>query len=147
LGQYVEEMEEHWGPWIEQAGSVTHREFASLFIERITEIVQRRPAHVRLLAAPIRLRHDPAARRVLRANIANTFRAKNPSLSDEQAVLAANVTLEIVRGLMILYGEAGDKGRDLIAAEFKKVLTLYLGSILGSRNGRLSRCSVATLRV
>jgi AcrR family transcriptional regulator len=147
LGQYTQEMEEHWRPLIEQAGSLTHREFASLFIERITEIVQRRPAHLRLHAAPIRLRRDPAARRALRANIANAFRAKNPSLSDEQAVLAANVTLEIVRGLMTLYGEAGDKGKDLIVTEFKKVLTLYLGSVLGPRSGRRSRSSVAALRV
>jgi AcrR family transcriptional regulator len=132
LGQYAQEMEEQWRPLMEQAENLTHREFASLFIERITEIFQVRPAYLRLLAAPIRLRRDPAAKRVLRANIANAFRAKNPSLSDERAVLAANVTLEMVRGLKKLYGEAGDKGKDLIVAEFKKALTLYLGSVLGS---------------
>ena len=132
LGQYAQEMEEQWSPLIEQAENLSHREFASLFIERITEIFEARPAYLRLLAAPIRLRRDPAARRVLRANIANAFRAKNPSLSDERALLAANVTLEMVRGLRNLYGEEGDKGKDLIVAEFKKALTLYLGSVLGS---------------
>src|ERR1700741_1827072 len=118
LGQYAQEMEEQWRPLMEQAENLTHREFASLFIERISEI--------------FRLRRDPAAKRVLRANIAYAFRAKNPSLSDERAVLAANVTLEMVRGLKKLYGEAGDKGKDLIVEEFKKALTLYLGSVLGS---------------
>ena len=132
LGQYAQEMEEQWRPLIEQAEKLTHREFASFFIERITKIVQGRPAYLRLLAAPIRLRRDPAARRVLRANIANAFRAKNPSLSDERAMLAANVTLQIVRGLVTLYGEAGDEGKNLVVAEFKKALTLYLGSVLGS---------------
>jgi hypothetical protein len=68
----------------------------------------------------------------LRANIANAFRAKNPSLSDERAMLAANVTLQIVRGLVTLYGEAGEEGKNLVVAEFKKALTLYLGSVLGS---------------
>jgi hypothetical protein len=34
--------------------------------------------------------------------------------------------------LITLYGEAGDKEQDLIVAEFKKALTLYLGSVLGS---------------
>ena len=117
---------------MEQAENLTHREFASLFIERITEIFQVRPAYLRLLAAPIRLRRDPATKRVLRVNIANAFRAKNSSLSDERAMLAANVTLQLVRGLITLYGEAGDKAKDLIVEEFKKVLTLYLGSVLGS---------------
>jgi AcrR family transcriptional regulator len=132
LGQYAQEMEEQWRPLIEQAKNLSHREFASLFIERITEIFQVRPAYLRLLAAPIRLRRDPAAKRALRANIANAFRAKNPSLSDERAMLAANVTVQIVRGLITLYGEAGDKAKDLIVEEFKKALTLYLGSVLGS---------------
>jgi AcrR family transcriptional regulator len=102
LCQYAQAMEEQWRPLIEQAENLTHREFASFFIERITEIFQVRPACLRLLAAPIRLRRDPAAKRVLRVNIANAFRAKNPSLSDEQAILAANVTLQIVRGLITL---------------------------------------------
>jgi AcrR family transcriptional regulator len=132
LGQYAHEMEEQWMPLMERAENLTHREFASLFIERITEIFQVRPAYLRLLAAPIRLRRDPAAKRVLRINIANAFRAKNPSLSDEQAVLAANVTVQLVKGLITLYGEAGDKTKDLIVEEFKKALTLYLGSVLGS---------------
>jgi hypothetical protein len=47
-------------------------------------------------------------------------------------MLAANVTLQIVKGLITLYGEAGDKEKDLIVAEFKKALTLYLGTVLGS---------------
>jgi AcrR family transcriptional regulator len=135
LGQYAQETDDRWRPLIEQAESLTHREFASLFIERATEIVQLRPAYLRLLAAPLRIHRDPAAKRVLRANIAKAFRARNRSLSDEQAVLAANVTIEIVRGLLALYAEAGDKGKDLIVEEFKKALTLYLGSVLGSRSG------------
>src|ERR1700721_53260 len=132
LGQYAQEMEEQWRPLIEQAKNLNHREFASRFIERITEIFQVRPAYLRLVAAPIRLRRDPAVKRALRANIANAFRAKNPSLSDERAMLAANVTVQIVRGLITLYGEADDKAKELVVAEFKKGVTPYLGSVLGS---------------
>src|SRR3984957_4105537 len=132
LGQYAQEMEEQWRPLIEQAKNLSHREFASFFIERITKIFHVRPAYLRLLAAPIRLRRDPAVKRALRANIANAFRAEHASLSNERAMLAANVTVQIVRGLMTLYGEADDKAKDPIVAEFKKALTLYLGSVLGS---------------
>jgi len=32
--------------------------------------------------------------------------------------------------MMTLYGEADSKGKVLVVAEFKKVLTLYLGSVL-----------------
>src|ERR1700739_2198189 len=56
LGQYAQEMEEQWRPLIEQAENLSHREFASLFIERITEIFQVRPAYLRLIGGAIRLR-------------------------------------------------------------------------------------------
>src|ERR1700749_1335124 len=100
------------------------------FIERITRFVQERPAYLSLLAAPIRFRRDPAARKASRIAIANAFQAKNPSLSKEQSLLAANVVLQIVRGMMTLYGEADSKGRVLVVAEFRKLLTLYLRGVL-----------------
>ena len=136
LNQYAQEIEAHWKPLMEQAAKLTHREFANLFIERITELVRQRPAYLSLHAAPVQLRRDPAARRALRVTIANAFRVKNPSLSDEQAVLAANVTLQMVRGLKTLYAEAETKGKDLVVDEFRKVLTLYLGTILSQNEAK-----------
>ena len=50
--------------------------------------------------------------------IANAFQTKNPSLSKEQALLAANLSLQMVRGMMSLYGEADSKGKVLVVAEF-----------------------------
>ena len=130
VNQYAQEIEAHWKPLMEQAETLTHAEFADRFIERITRFVQERPAYLSLLAAPIRFRRDPAARKASRIAIANAFQAKNPSLSKEHSLLAANVSLQIVRGMMTLYGEVDSKGKVLVVAEFKKVLTLYLGSVL-----------------
>ena len=129
VNQYGQEAEAHWKPLIEQAAKLTHREFADLFIDRITELVQQRPAYLSLATAPVRLRRPPAAKKALWAAIGNAFRAKNPMLSEEQSVLAAKVTLQMVSGLMMLYAEAAPKGKDLVVDEFKKVLTLYLGTI------------------
>jgi AcrR family transcriptional regulator len=134
LNQYSQEMEAHWKPLMQQVEALTHAEFADTFIERITEFVQRRPAFLKLLAAPIRFRRDSAARKASRVAIANAFRTKNPLLSNEEALLAANVTLQTVRGMMTLYGEADPKAKSLVVAEFKKVLTLYLGSVLFPRD-------------
>jgi AcrR family transcriptional regulator len=128
--QYTQEIEAHWKPLMVHADNLSPGEFANLFIERVTEFVQRRPAYLILLSAPVRLRRDPAAKRALRVMIANAFREKNPSLSDQRAVLAANVSLQMVRGMMTLYAEAEPKGKDLVVNEFKKALTLYLGTIV-----------------
>ena len=130
VNQYAQELEAHWKPLMEQAETLTHAEFADQFIERITQFAQERPAYLSLLAAPIRFRRDPAARKSSRVAIAKAFQAKNSSLSKEQSLLAAKASLQIVRGMMALYEEADTKGKVLVVAEFKKVLTLYLGSVL-----------------
>jgi AcrR family transcriptional regulator len=138
LKQYSADLEAQWTPLMTRAEGLSHAEFADLFIDRITLFVQERPAFLKVLASPIRFRRDPAARKASRVTIANAFRAKNPSLSIEQAVLAANVTMQIVRGMMAVYEEAEPKGKVLVVAEFKKALTLYLGSVL-SRDAMVAK--------
>ena len=64
------------------------------------------------------------------STIANVFRTRNPSLSSERALLAANVVLQIVKAMRTLYSESEAKARPLIEAEFRKVLTSYLKGVL-----------------
>ena len=130
LNQYAQEIEAHWKPLMEQAETLSHHEFAEMFLQYVTEFIRERPAYLKLLAAPIRFSRNPAARRSLRVAIANAFRAKDPSLTNEKALLAANIALQMVKGMTTLYAEAGPGEKPLIIAEYKKVLTLYLGSVL-----------------
>ena len=130
LNQYAQEIEAHWKPLMEQTETLSHAAFAETFLERITEFLRQRPAYLKLLAAPIRFSRDPAARRALRIAIANAFRAKDPTLTKEKAMLAANITLQMVKGMTTLYAETGPREKPLIIAEYKKALTLYLGSVL-----------------
>jgi Tetracyclin repressor-like, C-terminal domain len=115
---------------MEQAETLSHTAFAKTFLERVIEFLRERPAYLHLLAAPIRFSRDPAARRALRVAIEEAFRAKNPSLTSEKAMLAANITLQMVKGMTTLYAEAGPREKPMIIAEYRKTLTLYLGSVL-----------------
>jgi AcrR family transcriptional regulator len=130
VNQYAHEIEEHWQPLIANTSTLTHQDFASQFIECITEFVHRRPAYLALLSAPTRFRRDPSTRRALRIAIANAFRARNPALSEEKSLLMANVALQIVKGMTNLYTQVTPKEKPQVTAEFKNVLTLYLGSVL-----------------
>lgn len=134
VSQYAQEIEAHWRPLMERAASLTHAEFARSFLERMTEFVTERPAYLKLTAAPIRFKRDPAAKRALRMTIANAFRAKNPSLSSEKALLAANVVLQIIRGMTTMFTHASPKEKLVVAAEYRELLTLYLGEVLSGRN-------------
>ena len=130
LNHYAQTIEAHWKPLMEQTETLSHTAFAEMFLERTTEFFRERPAYLKLLAAPIRFSRDPAARRALRVAIANAFRAKDPSLTNEKAMLAANITLQMVKGMTTLYAEANPRDKPLIITEYKKALTLYLGSVL-----------------
>src|SRR5258705_1514181 len=103
LNQYAQKLEAYWKPLMEQAETLSHTAFAETFLERITEFLRQRPAYLKLLAAPIRFSRDPAGARALRVAIANAFPAKDPSLTNEKAMLAANITLQIAKGMTTLY--------------------------------------------
>ena len=128
--RYAQEVEAYWKPWVEQAEALSHTEFAEMFLERVIERLRERPAYLQLLAVPIQFSRDPAARRALRVAIANIFKAKDSSLTSEKAMLAANITVHMVNGMRTLYAEAGPREKPLIVAEYKKALTLHLGSVL-----------------
>jgi AcrR family transcriptional regulator len=141
MNQYAQELHAHWKPLMEQAQTLGHAEFADLFIERIIDFCRKRPTFLKLLVAPIRFRRKPQEYKASRLVIADAFRAKNPFLSNDQSMLAANVTLQIVGGMMRLYEESELKVRPLVVTELKNVLTSYLGSLLwlerlpGKQNG------------
>jgi hypothetical protein len=130
LNQYAQRVEAYWKPLMEQAETLSHTAFAERFLERVIEFLRERPACLQLLVAPILFSRDPAARRALRVAIANAFRAKAPSLTSEKAMLAANITLQMVKGMTTLYAEAAPREKPRIVAEYKKALTLYFGSVL-----------------
>src|SRR3984885_5678386 len=117
LNQYAQKVEAYWKPLMEQAETLSHAAFAESFLERVIEFLRERPAYLQLLAAPIRFSRDPAARRALRIAIANAFRAKDPSLASERAMLAANISLQMVKGMTTLYAEASLREKPLIIAE------------------------------
>jgi AcrR family transcriptional regulator len=130
LNQYAQKLEAYWKPLMEQSKTLSHTAFAETFLERVIEFLRERPAYLQLVAAPIQFSRDPAARRTLRVAIAKAFQAKNPSVTNEKAMVAANITLQMVKGMTTLYAEAGPREKPLIISEYKKALTLYLGSVL-----------------
>jgi AcrR family transcriptional regulator len=130
LGTYSEKLQASLESLMAQSEKLSVTQFAGSFVDRIAGFAQARPAWLNLHAASIHYRRDPAARRALRSTIANMFRTKNPSLSSERALLAANVALQIIKAMRTLHSESEAKARPLIEAEFRKVLTSYLKGIL-----------------
>jgi AcrR family transcriptional regulator len=139
LNQYARDIQEHWRPLIDSISTLSPEEFADSFIERTMEFFQQRPAYFRLFEAPFRFSRDPAVRKAIRMAFASAFQSRNPLLDKERALLAADVSLQMVRGMMNVYAEADPKHRAMIGREFKNILALYLAHLLShDRRHRLS---------
>jgi AcrR family transcriptional regulator len=127
--QYAQELQARLQSLLAASAKLPAPQFARSFIDCIASFARERPAWVNLhaIAIPTRSR---SGHKDLRLSIANAFRVKNPSLSSERALLAANVTIQIVKGMKTLYLESETKSRGLIEAEFRKVLSSYLEDVL-----------------
>lgn len=130
LSRYAEELQWRLKSLMEHSEKLSTAQFAGLFIDCIIEFAQERPAYLSLHTAPIRFRRDPATRKALRTIVANAFRTKNPFLSSERSLLAANVAVQIVKGMITLFLESDAKTKPLVVAEFRRVLTSYLEEVL-----------------
>jgi AcrR family transcriptional regulator len=128
--QYGEELQMKLKSLVAAAAKLSVPQFSESFIDCIATFARERPAWLNLHAVPIPATRSRTARKDLRSSIANAFRVKNPSLSSERALLAANVTIQIVKGMKTLYLESETKSRGLIEREFRNVLTSYLEGVL-----------------
>jgi AcrR family transcriptional regulator len=115
----------HWSEGYEDLECSTS-EFASQLVDRMMAFVAERPAYLPLVAAPIKFKKDPESRRNLRLQFSRAFSARCPGLSEERALLIANVTIQIMGGLIRVYAESAPEMRADLLAEFKKVLGNYL---------------------
>ncbi len=130
IQQYSAELQEFWTPLLEQAATLAPTKFAELLIESVLQFTQERPAFLALLDEPVRRRRDKTARKKIRTTAATAYRTKNPALTEEQALLAANVSFQLVKGMVALLGETEPRHRPALVAEFKKALALYLEAVL-----------------
>jgi AcrR family transcriptional regulator len=129
--QYSQQLEAHFKVLINESEGMSVSQFSEALIDGIVEFTRRHPAWLAIHAATLKPVRDPAARKNLREEFAQAFRAFAPHLSPDHAFLIANVALEIVKGLMGTFRQAPQWDREGLIREFKVALTLYLSHALG----------------
>jgi AcrR family transcriptional regulator len=130
--RYVEEMAERWGRFAETTAEMTIEQMADHFIELTTNFVEEHPAYYAVVDAPIRYERNMEVRRRLREKVTKVFRDRKRSLSHEAAYRIANVSLQIVKSMHVLYADADRKERQALAREYKHALTAYMEARLSS---------------
>lgn len=124
--QYGNQMEQRWSALGVNAARLSVEQLVERIFDLMVAFMQEHPAYIPLLSAPLAYSRDPQARDRLREHFAQLFRQRQPQLAHDQAFRMANVTLQLVKGLNQLYGEAKPKERKLLVLEFKLAVTAYL---------------------
>jgi len=128
--QYGDEMQKHWADIESITAGLTVRQIAHHLVDIVVQFVEDHPAYFPVLDAPVKYKRDQEARTRLRQQLANVFRDRKPALSQERAYRMANVTLQIIKSMNALYGEANSKERSELVKEYKFALAAYLESRL-----------------
>lgn len=130
-GRYAHDYEELCAPLEAMAGSLNLRGLVDHLMDLNVAFIENHPAFVALLDAP-NSSHIPAALRArLRLRFARIFRKRKPRLPRKKSEEMAVVTLHLLKAMNQIYAASTAAERRRFSAEFKAVLTGYLGSRMG----------------
>ena len=128
--RYGAELADRWEPLVAGAASVPLDRLVDRMFDVVLTFLRDRPAFLPLLAAPADYQHAPADRDRLRGHVAALLRAHRPSLPPAEAARVAEVTVQIIKGMGLLFARRPAGGRHRFAAEFKLAISAYLAARL-----------------
>jgi AcrR family transcriptional regulator len=124
--QYGEELGRCWTVLDSEAAALPAAQMVDRIVDAMVEFMTQRPAYLVLLDAPISYRRDPEARNRLRERFAGLLRLRRSGLAQPRALHVATVALQILKGLLNLFGEVQAAERPQLVEEFKVILTQFL---------------------
>jgi AcrR family transcriptional regulator len=124
--QYAEAMAQRWSGLITDAAQLSVPALVERIFDLMIAFFDEHPAYFTLLSATLGYQRSAEVRQRLRMQFSAILRAQSPALDAQDALRAANVALQIVKGLNPLYAQADAAERRELVAEFKLALVAYL---------------------
>lgn len=131
--RYSTDLDALWSSVLKDLKEVPIADFADQLMDCMVKFVSDRPGYFTLLAASIHYRRDAASRSHLRSQFSRAFLSKNRSLSQEEALLAANVAIQMIKGMLAVCAEVEVRRRAPVVREFKRAMTNYLTDVLNRK--------------
>jgi AcrR family transcriptional regulator len=131
LAQYDAEMDQRWVNLEEATRGLSDEQLAQRFVDVMVRFIERHPAYIVVLFAPVTHRRDAAIQNRLRERLALVFHSRNRALTKDQSLLMATVTLQLIKSMNSIYALAKTKERTAIVEEYKFALSAYFTSRLG----------------
>lgn len=128
--RYSSEFDGVWTAVIAKSKDISVAEFSHQLLDCMAEFVNERPGYFTLLTAPINYRRDAASRTNLRTQFSKAFMEKNQQLSQDDALIVANVAIQMIKGMIALCAEIEPRRRATVIQEFERAMTNYLTDVL-----------------
>jgi AcrR family transcriptional regulator len=109
-----------------EASDLSLERLVARLLKMTVSFVEDHPAFLALLDAPASTRSPTSLRNTLRTRLARCLSAVRPEVRKKKALRLATVTLQMIRGLNQLYGEASSTDRKRIVEEYNVAISSYL---------------------
>ena len=130
LAQYDAEMDQRWANLEEDTRKLSLQQLAQRFVDVMVRFIEQHPAYIIVLFAPVTHKRDARIQNRLRERLASVFRSRSSTLTREQSLLIATLTLQLIKSMNSLYALAKTEQRTAIVEEYKLALASYFASRL-----------------
>jgi AcrR family transcriptional regulator len=124
--QYCQELKELWSNLVAVSVRTPTIRLIDQFLNVTIKAIEQHPAIIRLMDAPRSANPAANIKESLREQLVELFLTRKPRMSPNKAHRYAEVTLQMIRGLLWLYSENEPSEREALVAEMKSALLNYL---------------------
>jgi AcrR family transcriptional regulator len=124
--RYCQELKEVWANLVAVSAKTPTIRLIDQFLNVTIKLSEQHPAIIRLIDAPSSANPATDIKESLREQLVELFLTRKPRMSPNKAHRYAEVTLQMIRGLLWLYSENERSEREALVAEMRSALVNYL---------------------
>ena len=124
--QYCRELKELWAGLVAVSAKTPTIQVIDEFLNVTIKAIERHPAIIRLMDAPLSSNPSPDIKESLREQLVALFLARKPRISRNKAHRYAEITVQMIRAILWLYLENERSEREALVSEMKSALVNYL---------------------
>ena len=129
--RYGAELADRWAPLVSEAPALSLAGLVDRMFDVVLGFLSDRPAFLPLLATAAAYQHAKADQSRMRGHVAALLRAHRPGrLTAAEAARVAEVAVQIMKGMPLLFARPTTRDRASFVREFKLALSAYLDARL-----------------
>ncbi len=128
LSAYSAEADAYWVEVFDKQKFATTSGFTKTFVQGVLTFVKLHPAYLPLMGAVGYVR-TPDARQPLRRTISDALQKAKPELPAARAFLGAQVLVELMKGMLVVFKQVAAKDRETVISDFETLMETFVSGL------------------